>query len=389
MRAKSIVLLLLALGCGLVASISITKVMANRNTGAVTVAAETDSIFVAMTDIPMGDPLTALEVKLEQWPKDKVPAGALTKIEDVEGRRPKTKIYAGSPILDNLLLSKGASEQGATGLIPKGYRVVSVKVDAVSSGSSLIRPGDRVDVLVHLEKCVAKNIPDTSTRTFLQDIKVFAVNDVFVLDDGDGSNEAIKAQTVSLLVTPEQAEKTMLATELGKIRLVMRSPDDDEQTSIAGTSAGKLFGVADGADRDGESLLALGESKPAASGDAASFLELLNAQKSQPAAGPQSAVPVAADTWAVRILAGSEINDTLLEAAGGEAATDSRPSPSKWKVSGASGACVLPGGSCPAPGSATTPSTITPPPSSDPQAGSAEDAGQEPATADAPSNNDA
>ena len=62
--------------------------------------------------------------------------------------------------------------------------------------------------------------------------------------------------------------------------------DDDEQTSIAGTSAGKLFGVADGADRDDESLLALGESKPAASGDAASILRAISRRFGHAARNP-------------------------------------------------------------------------------------------------------
>ncbi|NUQ64571.1 MAG: Flp pilus assembly protein CpaB, partial [Pirellulales bacterium] len=328
MRAKSIVLLMLALGCGLVASIGITKVMANRNSHSSPVA-QTQSIFVAMSDIPMGDPITPQVIKLEDWPKDKVPPGALTKIEDVEGRRPKTKIYAGSPLLENYLLSKGASDQGATGLIPKGYRVVSVKVDAVSSGSSLIRPGDRVDVLVHLEQCPTKNIPETTTRTFLQDIKVFAVNDVFALDAEEGADKSLKAQTVSLLVTPDQAEKVMLATELGRIRLVMRSPDDDEQTTGAGASAQKLFGVADGAQRDMESLLGPEEKKSASSSDAEAFLQLLSAQKTPPAVQTQIAAPAATDTWAVRILAGSEVSDTVLESESSDTASEARPASSR------------------------------------------------------------
>ncbi len=342
MRPKSIVLLLLALGCGLVASISITKVMANRNAAPAPLAAESESIFVAMTDIPMGDPITPEVVKLEDWPKGKVPAGALTKLEDIEGRRPKTKIVSGSPILDNWLLSKGASDQGATGLIPKGYRVVSVKVDAVSSGASLIRPGDRVDVLVHLEKCLAKNIPETCTRTFLQDIKVFAVNDVFALDTGDEGDKSQKAQTVSLLVTPEQAEKVMLATELGRIRLVMRSPEDDEQTTVAGASAQKLFGIADGGDRGSESLLDSSAMKPALSGDATDFLQLLGAQKSQAAPQSQVAMPASADIWSMRILAGSEVNDTVLEAPLGDSLAEDRSTIVKWKVGGVPAAGLVP-----------------------------------------------
>ncbi len=116
-------------------------------------------------------------VKQEPWPKDRVPPGALSNIEDVEGRRIRQRVFAGEPILENKLLSKGASAQGASAVIPIGYRVVSVQVDSVS-GSGLILPGDRVDVLVYLVSNSQNAITETSTRTVLQDVKVFAVNDV-------------------------------------------------------------------------------------------------------------------------------------------------------------------------------------------------------------------
>lgn len=377
MRTKSVVLLMLALGCGLIASIGITQVMAKRGTIAPSPTGDMASIFVAMTDISMGDPVSPQMVKLEDWPKDKIPPGALTKIEDVEGRRPKTKIYAGSPILDNHLLSKGASDQGATGLIPKGYRVVSVKTDAVNSGSGLLRPGDRVDVLVHLEKCPAKGIPDTSTRIFLQDIKVFAVNDVFALDSAQNSEESIKAQTVSLLVTPEQAEKVMLATELGRIRLAMRSPEDDEQTAPGGAAPNKLFGMADGADRDQESLLGPEPSAPRASDDADAFLKLLNSQKAQveqPAAEVQLAAPSSAETWVVKILSGSDVDEAVLEARSGNSAQKSDSGPSQWKLT-TGGAqhtkpepCALPAPTKPATDAAEQPKEEPSEPSATPDA---------------------
>lgn len=73
MRAKSLFLLMLALGCGLVASIGITQVMAKRTTANQTPAVDMTTIFVALDDIPTGDPVTPQLIKLEQWPKDKIP----------------------------------------------------------------------------------------------------------------------------------------------------------------------------------------------------------------------------------------------------------------------------------------------------------------------------
>ena len=142
MRAKSLALLVLALGCGLVASIGITQVMAKRDTKPDTLTGDSQTVFVAMEDLSMGEILTAEILKLEQWPKDKIPAGALTKIEDVEGRRTKTMLYAGEPVLERKLYDKGDTRGGVAVRIPKGYRAVPVKVDDVSGGADMILEKD-------------------------------------------------------------------------------------------------------------------------------------------------------------------------------------------------------------------------------------------------------
>jgi len=313
MRTKSIVLLALALGCGVVAAVGITQVMAKRDAetpGQV----ELESIVVAMKDIPMGDPVSVQLVTLEEWPKDKVPKGAITKVEDVENRRPKARIFAGSPILENQLLGKGVLDQGASDAIPKGMRVIAVKVNDVSGGASLIRPGDRVDVLVHVQRG-GGNLGQTITKTILQDIKVFAVDSVW--DIATGGEKSVVARTISLLVTPAQAEKVTLACEMGVIRLVMRSPDDKEQVSVAGTRASDVLeGEAGGADRN---LAAATpppprESKPSAMAGILGFLSSRQKQKGG-SSGTSATLPEPKkpEVFTVRILAGSQATDTVLE----------------------------------------------------------------------------
>jgi pilus assembly protein CpaB len=225
MRGKSMALLILALGCGLVASIGITQVV-KRNPEPAPTAAETGPVFVAVKDIALGEALNALNVKVEQWPKDKIPPAALGKLEDVDGRRTKTRIYAGEPILAVKIYGKGASEQGASPQIPKGMGLVGVRVDSVSSNGGLIMPGDRVDVLVHLQPNTAAGINEPTVRTLLQFIKVFAVNDV-LNNEGLERDRSIAAKTVSLLVTPEQAQRVTMASEMGQVRLILRGMEDE------------------------------------------------------------------------------------------------------------------------------------------------------------------
>ena len=237
MRSKSILLLTLALGCGLVASIGISQVM-DRTKAAPTSTGETEAIIVALTDINPHDLITPQQIKLEEWPKDRIPAGAIRKLEDLQGKRSRQKLYKDEPILTAKLMGSDERE-GAAGLIPKGYRVVSVRVDAVTGASSLILPGDRVDVLVHFRRDAGNGINETFTKTILQDVKVFAVDTV--VDRKNGEEQTISAKTVSLLATLDQAERITTATESGTIRLIMRGPSDNNEADSPGASVADLL----------------------------------------------------------------------------------------------------------------------------------------------------
>ena len=304
MRPKSIVLLLLALGCGLVASIGITQVI-KRPAKEVTLREGMTPILVAMAEIPMGEPINSTKVKLEQWPQDNVPEGALTKLSDIEGRRSRTEIFAGEPIISKKLLPKGATTSTATEFIPKGYRVVAVDVEK-SDGAGLIMPGDRVDVLLHVRRNENMGISEDRTQTILQGIKVFAVDDTFKLGGKDKSNVSISAKTISLLVTPQQAEKLDLGTQLGKVRLVMRGMNDEEVVTSDSISVGDLLGTTEGANREAED-------KGLASKKGGLMGLLGGMQNNKPLVVTQTPDVDETRQWTVRILQGAEVEDSTLE----------------------------------------------------------------------------
>jgi pilus assembly protein CpaB len=239
MRPKSRILLSLALGCGLVAALGINQMMAKQ--GPAVPGGETVEIYVAMKDVNTNDQLLPELLKLEPWPKDKVPPDAITKLDDLEGRRARTKLFAGEPVREAKLLEKGDAGIGAADTVPTGFRVVSVRVDAVKSSGNLIKPGDRVDVIVHISNHSGRSGNEPMTKTFLQDVRVFAVNDVLDRDPASG-NSKVAAQTISLLVKPDQVELVTLAEEMGKVRLSMRSPNDDVKTETDGAVMTELLG---------------------------------------------------------------------------------------------------------------------------------------------------
>ena len=250
MRSKSILLLTLALGCGLIASIGISQVM-DRTSTPTSAPGEMAPIYVALIDIPGREVITPEMIKLEEWPKAKIPAGAITKLEEIQGKRCRSRVFKDEAILQGKLV--GPDDRDIPTTIPRGFRVVSVRVDAVTGASSLILPGDRVDVVVYLRRDASSGVNTTSAKTILQDIKVFAVDTVVETDHGK-DERLISAKTVSLLVTPKQAEKVTLATEMGTIRLAMRSPDDPLEAESAGVDPAELFGASEKGDREKEDI---------------------------------------------------------------------------------------------------------------------------------------
>jgi pilus assembly protein CpaB len=237
MRPKSLVLLALALGCGLVASIGISQVLDGNNKPA---PVETAPIYVALQNINVGDPVTDKMVALEEWPKDKVPVGAVTKWEDLEDRRPRSNIYQGEPILDNKLLAKGQTNDPIQG-VPAGMRLKTVSVDARTSAAGLLSPGDRVDIQIFVKPNQSLGISNAFTKIILQNIRVYAV-DQTVDKAAEGEESRSVAKTVSLVVTPAQANRITLAENMGQVSLIPRNPDDDKIVEDAEQGADELFG---------------------------------------------------------------------------------------------------------------------------------------------------
>jgi len=222
MRPKSLVLLGLALFCGLVASVGISQVLDGKNQKAVA----TVPIYVALQNINLGDPLDEGMVSLQEWPKDKVPVGAITKWEEIEERRPRTVIFEGEPLLDGKFLPKGQTHDPIAG-IPTGMRLKTISVDAQKSVAGLLSPGDRVDLQLYVKKNDRESITDSFTKIIMQNVRVYAV-DQTIQRSADGAEARTVAKTVSLIVTPQQANRITTAENLGDISLIPRHPDDEK-----------------------------------------------------------------------------------------------------------------------------------------------------------------
>ena len=240
MKMKSLILIFIALGCGLVASIGISQVMSQGGKDA---KVEMDQILVAKDQIDAGAKLDANLVQLEDWPKIKIPDGATRKIEEVKEKFASVRFFKGEPILQAKISDQMG---GSTQKIPPGYRVTPIKVDE-DTVMEAITPGDSVDVNVFLEQG-RSGIRETGVYTILKNVRVFAKGaqtERSMTSDG----KEVRARTVSLLVKPEHARQLFLAYRLGKISLALRPPGvSDEEADDSVTDIGTILqGGADNA----------------------------------------------------------------------------------------------------------------------------------------------
>ena len=270
MKMKSLILIFIALGCGLVATIGISQVM-ERNSGGGGAAINMEQILVAKADIDIGAVLDANSVQLEEWPANKIPEGAVRALEEVTGKFPQARFYKGEPILQAKISDKN---RNITTGIPDGYRTSTIKVDddTVMEG---IGPGDRVDVMVFLRK--GEGIAQTGVYPIIKNVRVFSkgAETERVVDAKSG--QATRARTISLLVKLTQAQEIALASQMGKISLALRNPKDDPTDDKDETVP--LSELLNGKATSGD------DKKPVASSDAGNLLSELK-KAATPAAAP-------------------------------------------------------------------------------------------------------
>ncbi|MEZ6044395.1 MAG: Flp pilus assembly protein CpaB [Planctomycetaceae bacterium] len=112
-------------------------------------------MLVAIEAIGPGTMLTEANTEFREIPLDAIPAGAVTRPEQYQERAILSRAVPNEPIMEAKLGARGVS--GASTEIPKGMRVVSVKVNQTTTHSGLMLPGDRVDVLLTFQSRSTSN----------------------------------------------------------------------------------------------------------------------------------------------------------------------------------------------------------------------------------------
>src|ERR1043166_7930694 len=230
MRNKRLIIAVsAAIVFGLIAAVSVSRYLATARE----YTKNLNNVVVAKVDIPVGTRIIEEQLAITQLPRSAAPDGTFAKIDEtLVDRVAMQRIAAREPITENRLAPLG-SAAGLSSVIPEGYRAMNVRVDDVVGISGFIMPGTLVDVVVVIDPPDETKQKERVSKIVLQNIKVLANG--ANLDKPKNEKEAERVKTVTLQVTPEQAEKLALASSEGRLQLVMRNSIDqgDEVTKGA------------------------------------------------------------------------------------------------------------------------------------------------------------
>jgi pilus assembly protein CpaB len=230
---RFILVVSLSLFCALLVAGGFYKLA--RGAGGRSVAAAEKQIVVATRELPSGITIDSSCVKLRGVPKNMVPSGAFTRLEEVVDRPVISAIQADEPVVEARVAVKG-SGMGLGPLIPPGMRAISVRVNDVVGVAGFVLPGMRVDVLVTGKP---PDRGDTETRTVLQNITVLSAGQSIAVD---GKSQPIVAPVVTLLVSPAEAEALTLSNVEGHIQLLLRNSSDRAMVPTNGRRLHDLYG---------------------------------------------------------------------------------------------------------------------------------------------------
>jgi pilus assembly protein CpaB len=226
MRTNNSVILFLAIVMGGIAAF-MTRSWLESQARASTVGESVGTIVVAAQPLGFGVALSPDNVAEIPWAARALPEGAFVSKDDLlkDGRRVVLSTFdRNEPVLRSKITGAG-QRASLSSLLEPGKRAVTVRVDDVRGVAGFILPGDFVDVVLIGEDPAIKR--EGYSEILLQHVKVLAIDQLA----SERQEQPTVAKAVTVEVMPEQAQKILLATNVGKLSLVLRQPGDDNATS--------------------------------------------------------------------------------------------------------------------------------------------------------------
>src|SRR5882724_3031536 len=230
-RTRLLMIGFVALALGAVVSLAVYRALKSGTGGDAPPGVD---VVIAANDVAVGAKVEDRDVKVVRFPAADLPPNCFHLKSSVVGRGAVLPIAKGEFFLPNKLAGENAGS-GMPSLIPPGMRAVSVRVNEVIGVAGFVVPGTRVDVLLTGNPSGAST---QQTTTVLENVAVIATGQKL---EKNTAGEPQLTPVITLLVSPDDAQKLTLATTQGKIQLALRNPLDTKQQELASVSTGSLY----------------------------------------------------------------------------------------------------------------------------------------------------
>jgi pilus assembly protein CpaB len=230
-RTRLLLIGFVALALGAFVSFTVYRTLQTKTGGDASPGVD---VVLAADDVPVGAKVEDKDVKVVRFPAADLPPNCFHLKSSVVGRGAILPIAKGEFFLPNKLAGENAGS-GMPALIPPGMRAVSVRVNEVIGVAGFVVPGTRVDVLLTGNPSGAA---DQQTTTVLENVAVIATGQKL---ERNTAGEPQLTPVITLLVSPDDAQKLTLASTQGKIQLALRNPLDTKQQELASVGTSALY----------------------------------------------------------------------------------------------------------------------------------------------------
>ena len=195
-------------------------------------------IVVATQDLPVGTLITVDHLKTVSWPASSPVSGGFASPEEITDRGLIASVIINEPLTETKLAPREAGA-GLPPSIPLGMRAISIRVNDVIGVAGFVVPGTRVDVLA----TVSQGQRDSMSKVVVSNVQVLTAGTRYDLEQAR-SGEPMPSTVVTLMVTPDEAERISLAGTEGQLVLTLRNPLDTKPTETEGVRTAALMGPA-------------------------------------------------------------------------------------------------------------------------------------------------
>ncbi len=182
--------------------------------------------LVASRALPVGTVARTTDLAAKSAAADAAPAGAIVDSPEaragLRGAWIRVPLAPGQPITRADFLAPDGRGVVAR-MLPGGLCAISIAVDPVTGVSGLIAPGDHVNVILTQTLDAQPLAQRVLSETILSDLHVLAVDQrLDARQAGKVPTGLRSARTLTLAVTPTQANQLTVAAQIGRLTFALR-----------------------------------------------------------------------------------------------------------------------------------------------------------------------